>query len=390
MLSNGFLRFGFAPLLLVLPSCSSPLSSGSFPSSIDSSLEEGRPIVETKVSLGFSAAISERESTPLLDALNEEAKKQTERLGYSFVFSFAENGMDVVYQHSIQSHQFDSEAYMPLSASIKDRIRDTDYVKPVKDYLSSHLEEENLIPVAFYFDSLSYDPAIYGAEDIGDYGRLMEKMAEKEAHLIHTNTFFVSYLLGAKNLSIEDCGKMDGEGVPIWSDPSLEPFYKELNAKLNPPSAKQVLWEDPSNPRDKDIVAFGSTEGKGASFFPELALSTETIKPMSLGHISSVTFSKESNLGDKEKEALEVFFYEIGIKGMPYYKDAAPILSEDYEGNERYSSLKAEIESRVYMDLYHLDGPFYAVFDLAYQLGLPHSESFSFTEYYAQALRAIG
>lgn len=123
----------------------------------------------------------------------------------------------------------------PLSASIKDRIRDTDYVKPVKDYLSSHLEEENLIPVAFYFDSLSYDSAIYGAEDIGDYGRLMEKMAEKEAHLIHTNTFFVSYLLGTKNLSIEDCGKMDGERVPVWSDPSLEPFYKELNAKLIPP-----------------------------------------------------------------------------------------------------------------------------------------------------------
>ena len=338
-------------------------------------------IEETPVLLGFSADTTERASKKLVDALNEEARKQAKDLGHQFVFSFSDKAKDVVYHHSIVRHAFDKEAYSPLSASIKTKMAETDYVKPVRDYLSSYLEEENLVPVSFSFESMSYDPEIYSPEDLNDYGGLLEKMADTGGHLIHDNLLFVSYLLGTRTLSIEECGKMDGGGIPVWSNPSLEPFYKELNARLNPPSAKTV--------RIEDAVANTSIEGKAIRFLPELTLSTEVVKPISIGYLSSVTFAKESQLGDEEKSALENFFYVIGVKGNPYYEGSAPMLGKDYESDEIFANIKSEIEDRVYMDLFHMGQPYYAVFDLAYQLGNSvQPEDFSFVDYYSKMLSA--
>lgn len=320
--------------------------NGGTSSSIEPSLS---PIQEITVNLA-TPYISNDKKNEFFTNLNAYAESKKESLRYHFTFSpSTEEESNVVYK-LISFEQLETNI-KELPSSIKNELKEIDYIQCVKDFINDTNNEFNVIPFDIDYLLLKYDSALYSKEDIKSMEAINEALNRYNEATIKINTLYnFGFLIDNELINIKDSDKLQEDNVtPLWCLPQYEEYFEELRTKLFSFDKIDRTGNLRLDYSLGDMKAYFREDGdKDVAFLPSIKLFNKDITPYSsYSFLYGFYFKNNINLDDEAYNAL--YHLLMNKEGNTSISLKDSIINEVYQTESKYDSLKDGINSSLFI-----------------------------------------
>lgn len=308
------------------------------------------PIKEVNIKV-YAPYVSNNNMDQFFQNLNAYAESKKESSRYSFTFEpGTEEDSEVTYTviYDIRSASNVKE----LPSSIKNELKEINYIQCVKDFINETDNAFNVIPFDIYYTLLKYDPSLYSKDELKSLESIDNALNKyPNSHIQVNNTYNFGFLINNEFININDSDKLQEDNqTPLWCLPQYENYFYEMRHTLMAFNNIDSRGTQRRVYSAGDIaIDFRREEDSGieVTLLPTMNLYNKDLTPYSFSYLFGFYFKDNVNLDNNTYDALYHLF--MNKDGDTSILTKESIIYDNYLNESQYDSLKDRINSDLYI-----------------------------------------